>query len=204
MSNLAVPTHHRLAPLSPHEADSAHPEKACSLLRMAVGDEVVAVGIEDVREILQMTRMTPLPRTPDFVRGVMNLRGAVVPVIDLAARLGRANTVIGRRSCIVVVDCHADAFETEGQAEHDEHGEHGEHAHPVQSWVMGLLVDAVFEVFDRQADEIEAAPSLGTRIAPEYLRGMTRADGELVGVLALSRLLSARELAARIANFQPQ
>jgi purine-binding chemotaxis protein CheW len=167
---------------------------------MAVGDEVVAVGIEDVREILQMTRMTPLPRTPDFVRGVMNLRGAVVPVIDLAARLGRAPTVIGRRSCIVVVDCHADAFETEGQNEHDEDGEH---AHPVQSWVMGLLVDAVFEVFDRRADEIEAAPSLGTRIAPEYLRGMTRADGELVGVLALTRLLSARELAARIASFQP-
>jgi purine-binding chemotaxis protein CheW len=167
---------------------------------MAVGDEVVAVGIEDVREILQMTRMTPLPRTPDFVRGVMNLRGAVVPVIDLAARLGRPATVIGRRSCIVVVDCHADAFETEGHADPDADSED---AHPVQSWVMGLLVDAVFEVFDRSTDEIETAPSLGTRIAPEYLRGVTRAGGELVGVLALTRLLSARELAAAIAVFQP-
>jgi chemotaxis signal transduction protein len=112
--------------------------------------------------------------------------------------------VIGRRSCIVVVDCHADAFETEGHAEHGDDDENMEHAHPVQSWVMGLLVDAVFEVFDRQAEEIEAAPSLGTRIAPEYLRGMTRAGGELVGVLALTRLLSARELAAGIASFQPQ
>jgi purine-binding chemotaxis protein CheW len=68
---------------------------------------------------------------------------------------------------------------------------------------MGLLVDAVFEVFDRSTVEIEPAPSLGTRIAPEYLRGVTRAGGELVSVLALPRLLSARELALGIANFQP-
>jgi purine-binding chemotaxis protein CheW len=169
---------------------------------MAVGDEIVAVGIEDVREILQMTRMTPLPRTPDFVRGVMNLRGAVVPVVDLAARLGRAPTVIGRRSCIVVVDCHADAHETEGQPHPEGHDDH-DHDHPPKSWVMGLLVDAVFEVFDRSTVEIEPAPSLGTRIAPEYLRGVTRAGGELVSVLALPRLLSARELALGIANFQP-
>jgi purine-binding chemotaxis protein CheW len=167
---------------------------------MAVGDEIVAVGIEDVREILQITRMTPLPRTPDFVRGVMNLRGAVVPVVDLSARLGRATTVIGRRSCIVVVDCHADAHETEAQAQHEGHDAH---EHAPKSWVMGLLVDAVFEVFDRGAGEIEAAPSLGTRITPEYLRGVTRAGGELVSVLALPRLLSARELALGIANFQP-
>jgi chemotaxis signal transduction protein len=100
----------------------------------------------------------------------------------------------------VVVDCHADAFETEGHADPDADSED---AHPVQSWVMGLLVDAVFEVFDRSTDEIETAPSLGTRIAPEYLRGVTRAGGELVGVLALTRLLSARELAAAIAVFQP-
>jgi purine-binding chemotaxis protein CheW len=167
---------------------------------MAVGDEVVAVAIEDVREILQMTRMTPLPRTPEFVRGVMNLRGAVVPVVDLAARLGRTPTVIGRRSCIVVVDCHAESHETESQAPHDGHDEHGQAG---SSWVMGLLVDAVFEVFDRNAGEIEAAPGLGTRIAPEYLRGVTRAAGELVSVLSLPRLLSARELAQSIANFQP-
>jgi purine-binding chemotaxis protein CheW len=168
---------------------------------MAVGDEVVAVGIEDVREILQMTRLTPMPRTPEFVRGVMNLRGAVVPVVDLAARLGRMPTVLGRRSCIVVVDCHAPAQDTDGQAPHDEADDPD---HPIHSWVMGLLVDAVFEVFDRGAGEIEAAPGLGTRIPPEYLRGVTRADGELVSVLALPRLLSARELALDIANFQPQ
>jgi chemotaxis signal transduction protein len=71
-------------------------------------------------------------------------------------------------------------------------------------WVMGLLVDAVFEVFDRSSAEIESAPPLGTRIAPEYLRGMTRAAGALIGVLALSRLLSVRELAQGIASHQAQ
>jgi purine-binding chemotaxis protein CheW len=200
MNNSAVAQRHP-AP-SAHEADGSGPAPICSLLRMAVGDEIVAVGIEDVREILQITRMTPLPRTPDFVRGVMNLRGAVVPVVDLSARLGRAPTVIGRRSCIVVVDCHADAHETEAHAQAQREG-HEAHDHPPKSWVMGLLVDAVFEVFDRGASEIEAAPSLGTRITPEYLRGVTRAGGELVSVLALPRLLSARELAQGIANFQP-
>ena len=72
----------------PTAQTAGDPPAPCSLLRMAVGDEMVAVGIEDVREILQMTRLTPLPRTPDFVRGVMNLRGAVVPVVDLAAPAG--------------------------------------------------------------------------------------------------------------------
>ncbi len=172
--------------------------RSCSLLRLAVGDEVVAIGIEDVREILQMTRMTPLPRTPDFVRGVMNLRGAVVPVVDLAARLGRPASVIGRRSCIVVVECQAPTG-----AEDDSDFDDDEHPHEAP-WVMGLLVDAVFEVFDRKANEIEVAPALGTRIAPSYLRGMTRAGGQLIGVLALSRLLSTRELTDGIAQFQPQ
>src|SRR3990167_6400143 len=72
----------------------------CSLLRMAVGDEAMAVSIDDVREILEVGRLTALPRTPDFVRGVMNLRGAVVPVVDLAARLGQPPITLGRRGCV--------------------------------------------------------------------------------------------------------
>jgi purine-binding chemotaxis protein CheW len=185
------------------QADAAHAGKqaSCSLLRMAVGDEVVAVGIEDVREILQITRLTPLPRTPDFVRGVMNLRGAVVPVVDLAARLGRPATVIGRRACIVVVECQTYSDDDTDEDDGDGEAEAGHHS--AHTLVMGLLVDAVFEVFDRNVDEIETAPALGTRISPSYLRGMTRAGGELIGVLALSRLLAPRELTAGIANFQP-
>jgi purine-binding chemotaxis protein CheW len=167
-------------------------DATCSLLRMAVGDEVLAVPIEDVREILQVTRLTPLPRTPTFVRGVMNLRGAVVPVIDLGARLGGAATTVGRRSCIVVVEsAHGSDAEGDDDAEQD------------APLVIGLLVDAVFEVFDRGSAEIEPAPALGTGIAPEFLRGITRAGGELISVLALGQVLAARELAAAIAAYQP-
>ncbi len=167
---------------------AAADEAPCSLLRMSVGQEPLAVPIDQVREILQVLRMTPLPRTPSFVRGVMNLRGSVVPVIDLAARLGFAPSEIGRRSCIVVV-----------QAE--DHG--ADDGQPAARVMMGLLVDAVFEVFDRAAAEIEPAPAIGTLIAPQHLLGMTRAAGRLIGVLSLQQVLSAPDLAAAIAAFQP-
>jgi purine-binding chemotaxis protein CheW len=168
---------------------TAAPDTPCSLLRMAVGTDVLAVPIEDVREILQVARMTPLPRTPGFIRGVMNLRGAVVPVIDLAARLGQGHTTLGRRSCVVVVQttCPHDAA--------------AESATPPV--VMGLLVDAVFEVFDRSSSEIEAAPALGTHIEPQYLRGITRAGGQLISVLSLAHVLSTQSLASSIASHVP-
>lgn len=175
---------------------AVHPGLAasiCSLLRMAVGEETLAVPIDDVREILQVGRLTPLPRTPAFVRGVMNLRGSVVPVIDLGVRLGHPATDLGRRSCIVVVETQTAAAEAS-----DEDQPRGS-----ASLVLGLLVDAVYEVFDRTAAEIEAAPALGTRIAPEYLRGVTRAGGKLIGVLQLSQVLAARDLADSIAAYRP-
>jgi purine-binding chemotaxis protein CheW len=125
----------------------------------------------------------------------MNLRGAVVPVIDLAARLGRPATEVGRRSCIVVVEYHPHATS-------EDHEDDDAQAHGV--FIVGLLVDGVFEVFDRQPGEIEPPPPLGTRIAPEFLRGMTRAGGALVGVLALQQVLAPKVLAAAIAAYQPQ
>jgi purine-binding chemotaxis protein CheW len=176
------------APAPVMAADAAE-ESVRSLLRMAVSDEFLAVPIEEVREILQATRLTPLPRTPAFVRGVMNLRGAVVPVIDLAVRLSRPPTVVGRRSCVVVVECEQPPNESGDSA-----------PGPL---VLGLLVDAVIEVFDCNAAEVEPAPVIGTRIAADYLQGMARASGTLIGVLALGRLLNAQDLASAIAAFQP-
>jgi purine-binding chemotaxis protein CheW len=157
---------------------------------MAVGELVLAVSIDDVREILQVARLTPLPRTPEFVRGVMNLRGAVVPVIDLSVRLGHQATELGRRSCIVVVECVGAS------------GDDAEAAAPAAT-AMGLLVDAVFEVFDRRAGEIEPAPNLGTTVDPAFLRGITRADGALIGVLALSQVLGEAQLRQAIADHAP-
>jgi len=152
---------------------------AVSLLRLAVGAQTLAVSIADVREILQVGRLTPMPRTPAFVRGVMNLRGAVVPVIDLGARLGFAAAEIGRRSCIVVVEV--------PQADPND-----------PPLVAGLLVDAVFEVLQREPAAIEPAPDLGTVVPQRFLHGITRAEGQLVGVLALPVLLAVAELVESI------
>jgi purine-binding chemotaxis protein CheW len=160
-----------------------------SLLRMAVGSEVLCVPIEQVREILEVSRLTALPRTPPFLRGVMNLRGAVVPVIDLAARLGMPATVLGRRSCIVVVES------TQSLENEDGHEDLS-----APTLVVGLLVDAVYEVFDTPMARIEPVPSLGTRIPAEMLAGMARNRAEVVGQLALNRVLCAKELTELIAR----
>ena len=179
---------------APHATATAHaadPSAPCSLLRMSVGPEVLAVPIESVREILEVGRLTALPRTPDFVRGVMNLRGAVVPVVDLSARIGHGIATIGRRSCIVVVEV-APADPVDGGADATYDG----------AFVVGLLVDAVFEVFDTDGAAIEAVPMLGTRIRADFLSGMTRARGEVIGILAVDRVLSSADLAAAIEAHQ--
>jgi purine-binding chemotaxis protein CheW len=175
---------------APAESDRA----GCALLRMAVGDDAVAVPIDDVREILEVGRLTALPRTPAFVRGVMNLRGAVVPVIDLVARMGHPPAEIGRRSCVVVVQASTPAHDGDDDDDTDQHGE---------TLVVGLLVDAVFEVFDAPPGDFEPVPPLGTRIDPGYLQGISRVRGEAIGVLALDRVLAQQELSALIAAHVP-
>lgn len=163
-----------------------------SLLRLQSGGQVLAVPIEAVREILEVGRLTPLPRTPSFVRGVMNLRGAVVPVVDLSARLEHEVSPIERRTCIVVVEVAVDADAESADEDHYGH-----------TLVVGLLVDAVYEVFDTDDRQIEPVPMLGTRVRADFLAGMTRARGQVIGVLNLPRVLSAVDLASLIASHQP-
>jgi purine-binding chemotaxis protein CheW len=170
---------------------AASPVGGCALLRMAVGTEAVAVPIDEVREILEVGRLTALPRTPDFVRGVMNLRGAVVPVIDLLARLGQPPAQIGRRSCVVVV-------ETSAGNDGPDADEDNADAPGSEPLVVGLLVDAVYEVFDAPPGDFEPVPPLGTPIAAAHLRGMSRVRNEVIGVLALDRVLAQHELSALI------
>ncbi|MBQ0958709.1 purine-binding chemotaxis protein CheW [Ideonella sp. 4Y11] len=146
-------------------------------LRFALGDGIFAVPIDAVREILELGPSTPLPLMPAFVRGVMNLRGAVVPVIDLAARLALPPAVPGRRSCIIVVEV--------PPSELSEHG----------AQVIGLMVDAVHEVLDADAQELEEPPALGNRIDPRFIAGIARHRGDMVPVLALPRTLALDELA---------
>ncbi len=147
------------------------------LLSLASGGERLAVPIGSVREILEVGRLTPVPRTPDFIRGVMNLRGAVVPVIDLAARLGLRVTPLERRSAIVVVESQAGA---------------------AQRLVVGLLVDAVYEVLDLDSQRMESVPSLGVAMPGLYLHGMIHARGGYVAVLNLAQVLDPQALARMI------
>ena len=183
-------------PSAPHASASVADASGAALLRMAIGDDAAAVAIDDVREILEVGRLTALPRTPDFVRGVMNLRGAVVPVIDLGARLHGQPSSLSRRTCVVVVESAPqtdDSADTKAEAD-------GPHA---ETLVVGLLVDAVYEVFDAPPGDFEPVPQLGTRIDASYLRGMSRVRGEVIGVLALERVLAQHELGALIASHMP-
>ncbi len=150
-------------------------------LCLAVGVETYAIGIDMVREILEVGRMTPLPLTPDFVRGVMNLRGAVVPVIDLKARFGDAPAVIGRRSSVVIVET-----------------DHRDQEGPL---VVGVLVDGVSEVLEISSQDIEPVPALGTRIPREFLQGMAKAKGALLSILDVDRILELDALAGLIAAY---
>ena len=153
---------------------------AQQFLRFALGEERYAVRIDAVREILEVTQMTPLPRLPQFVRGVMNLRGAVVPVVDLGARLGLPPTEVGRRTCVVIVDVGASE---EGAAQ-----------------TMGMLVDAVYEVFDSALADQEVVPRLGTRIDPAFIRCMVRVRGQATPELDLQAILDQRALTDLIAE----
>jgi len=152
-------------------------------LCLAVGNETYAIGIDMVREILEVGRMTPLPLTPEFVRGVMNLRGAVVPVIDLKARFGAEPAIIGRRSSVVIVET--------------------DHKDKDGALVVGVLVDGVSEVLEIALDDIEPVPSLGTRIPREFLQGMAKAKGTILSILDADRILERDAMATLIAAHIP-
>ncbi len=144
------------------------------VLTFALKAETFGAPIESIKEILELGELTTVPMMPGFVRGVMNLRGAVVPVIDLAARFRRGATEPTRRTCIVIFEVGADD---------------GRHT-------LGVLVDAVHEVQDIDGAAVDPPPSFGTRVAPEFIRGMARLDKRIVILLDLDRVLSLQELEA--------
>jgi purine-binding chemotaxis protein CheW len=147
-------------------------------LTFMLGEEQYAVGILHIKEIIEYGSLACVPMMPDCVRGVINLRGAVVPVMDLSARFGRGQSVIGKRSCIVIVEAG---------------GEEGE-----SKQVLGMLVDAVNAVVEISAGDIEPAPAFGTRIRPDFIAGMgKRMDKDrsrFVILLDIERVLSSEEI----------
>jgi len=141
-------------------------------LSFMLDGEMFAMDLLSVREIIQYAGETEVPLMPSCMRGVINLRGAVVPVVDLAVRFGREPSLIGRRSCIVIV-------EREGV-------------------IIGVLVDAVNTVLDICPDEIEPAPSFGARLRNDFIEGVGKANGRLVILLKVETVLSLAELAGGI------
>ena len=148
-------------------------EAALQYLTFSLGDETFAMDIRAVREIIQHAALTAVPLMPDFVRGVINLRGAVVPVIDLQARFGRPKAGIGKKTCIVIFDATGDGEKSE----------------------LGLMVDAVSEVIDIAPANIEPPPQFGTSVQRDYIRGLGKVDGEFVVILETDRALSIDDMA---------
>lgn len=142
-------------------------------LTFSVAEEMFAIGILQVREIIEYGSVTTVPMMPSFVRGVINLRGSVVPVIDLSARFGRGVSEIHRRSCIVVIEL-----------EHDGHQQE-----------LGVVVDAVSEVLEIPAGEIEPAPAFGAKIRADFISGMGKINGRFVILLNVNNVLAVEEMA---------
>jgi purine-binding chemotaxis protein CheW len=140
-----------------------------------------AIGILAIREIIEYGYLTEVPMTPPFIRGVINLRGAVVPVIDLSIRFGRQPRETTRRTCVVII-------EVETEKGHQE---------------MGIVVDAVSEVLEIPAAEIEPPPEFGTRIRNDFIAGMGKVNGNFVVLLDVSRVLSMEEVAVVAAMAKP-
>jgi purine-binding chemotaxis protein CheW len=142
-------------------------------LTFMLGGEMFAIGILSVKEIIQYGSITAVPMMPDCIRGVINLRGAVVPVIDLARRFWHRSTEVARRTCIVIV-------EVEGEDGRQD---------------IGVVVDAVSEVLEIRADQIEPTPAFGTRIRTDFIRGMGKINGRFVVIFDVVKVLSLDELA---------
>lgn len=141
-------------------------------LSFFLAGEEYALGILQVKEIIEHDTVTRIPGAPAWIGGVLNLRGSVLPVIDVGMKLGLSPCTITRRTCIVVVeiDCQGDAL------------------------VLGFLVDAVGQVLDFAPDEVEGPPAFGTPILADYLVGMGRAGKKFVLLLDADRILDQREI----------
>jgi purine-binding chemotaxis protein CheW len=155
-------------------AGLAGPETpSAQYLTFLLGEEVFAMDIRTVREIIQFGPMTSVPLMPDFVRGVINLRGAVVPVIDLQARFGRPRAAVGKKTCIVIFD----ALRAGERVE------------------LGLLVDAVSEVIDIAAEAIEPPPNFGTSVRRDFICGIGKVAKRFVIILEPDKAFDVEEMA---------
>jgi purine-binding chemotaxis protein CheW len=141
-------------------------------LTYKLGAEVFALDISKVREVLDFTTVTKVPRTPDFMRGVINLRGSVVPVVDLRLKFGMSATEKTVNTCVIIVEVAVDGETT----------------------VLGALADSVQEVIDLAQGQIEPAPKIGTKLNTDFIKGMGKQDERFIIILDIDKVFSVDEL----------
>jgi purine-binding chemotaxis protein CheW len=158
----------------PDQTEHRHDQS--QYLTFLVSGETYALGILSIKEILEYGIPTDVPMMPKFIRGVINLRGAVVPVVDLAARLGRAPSITSKKTCIVIVETIV-----------------GE-----QTQVIGVVVDQVNEVLEILPTDIEPTPAFGAAIRTDFIEGLGKISGRFIIILNVGRVLSADEMDALV------
>ncbi|MEN6633749.1 MAG: chemotaxis protein CheW, partial [Candidatus Polarisedimenticolia bacterium] len=145
-------------------------------LTFKLGEEIFALDVAQVREVLDFTAITRVPRTPEYMRGVINLRGSVVPVVDMRLKFGMTRTERTVNTCIEVVEVTLDGEAT----------------------VLGALVDSVQEVIELEPDQIEPAPRIGTRLRTDFIKGMGKRDNEFIIILDIDKVFSVEELSMMV------
>jgi purine-binding chemotaxis protein CheW len=141
-------------------------------LTFTLNQELFAIVIQNIKEIIEYAGATEVPLMPPFMHGVINMRGAVIPVIDLAVRFGKGNSKIGRRSCVVILEVFFD------EEYHD----------------MGILVDLVNEVIEIPAAKIEPAPEFGAKVRSDFIAGIGTINEKFVIILDVNHVLSLGEM----------
>lgn len=148
--------------------------KRVQLLTFTLGQELYALNVGQTREVVDYFHVTPIPKTPAWIRGVFNLRGNVVPVLDLKQKLEMGRTEKSRDACVLILEIILGGEQT----------------------LVGMLADSVREVLEISASEIEATPNFGTRVSTEYIRGVGRRNDELFLVLDVERIFADDEIEA--------
>lgn len=161
--------------LASHAAAQAEMEQK-QYLTFMLGGEMFSIDILSIKEIIWYANLTEVPMMPPCIRGVINLRGAVVPVMDLSQRFGRPSTPVIKSTCIVIIEVAS--------------GNEGEHQN------MGVVVDSVQAVLEIAATDIEPTPSFGAKIRPDFIEGIAKVTGKFVILLNVNRVLSTEEIGA--------
>ena len=141
-------------------------------LTFNLDDEVFALEISRIREVLEFTSVTPVPRTPLFMRGVINLRGNVVPVVDLKRQFGMTETERSINACVIIIEMKVDGEQT----------------------ILGALADSVQQVMDLEPEQIASPPRIGSRLKTEFIKGMGKHEDKFIIILDIDKVFSNDEL----------